>query len=489
MPVQNTTNTSCTGKGTLLLRWDVGRLMAGRMSMLATKASAMSVGGHVRAIAILGLPLIGGHVAQFAIGLTDTVMLGWYGVDELAAVTLGSSYFFSIFLLGSGFAFAVMPMVAAAAGAGEEQQIRRSTRMGLWLSLLYGALAMPLLWWSEPILLVLGQEAKVAHDAAEYLRIAGWSLFPALLYMVAKSYLAALERTQIVLWLSVFAAVINALVNYALIFGNWGAPELGIAGAAIASLVTNGLSFVVVLAYALKVLPEHELLRNFHRPDWEMMGKVFLMGTPIGLTTLAEASLFAASAMMMGWLGTAPLAAHGIAISLAGLTFMVHLGLSNAATIRAGNAFGRGDRAHLARGGKVVTVMSLLVSAVAIVLFLTFPDALMSLFLDAEDPQRDQILLIGGVLMAAAALFQLMDGMQAVALGLLRGVQDTGMPMVIAALSYWAVGIPASYVFGFMLGWDGLGVWMGLVAGLTCAGLFLMLRFWRRSIKAVGAAT
>ncbi|WP_424978863.1 MATE family efflux transporter [Leisingera sp. S232] len=459
------------------------------MSMLATKASAMSVGGHVRAIAILGLPLIGGHVAQFAIGLTDTVMLGWYGVDELAAVTLGSSYFFSIFLLGSGFAFAVMPMVAAAAGAGEEQQIRRSTRMGLWLSLLYGALAMPLLWWSEPILLVLGQEAKVAHDAAEYLRIAGWSLFPALLYMVAKSYLAALERTQIVLWLSVFAAVINALVNYALIFGNWGAPELGIAGAAIASLVTNGLSFVVVLAYALKVLPEHELLRNFHRPDWEMMGKVFLMGTPIGLTTLAEASLFAASAMMMGWLGTAPLAAHGIAISLAGLTFMVHLGLSNAATIRAGNAFGRGDRAHLARGGKVVTVMSLLVSAVAIVLFLTFPDALMSLFLDAEDPQRDQILLIGGVLMAAAALFQLMDGMQAVALGLLRGVQDTGMPMVIAALSYWAVGIPASYVFGFMLGWDGLGVWMGLVAGLTCAGLFLMLRFWRRSIKAVGAAT
>ncbi|UWQ77827.1 MATE family efflux transporter [Leisingera sp. S132] len=463
------------------------------MSTLATKHpetkhSAMPLRGHVRAIAVLGLPLIGGHVAQFAIGLTDTVMLGWYGVDELAAVTLGSSYFFSIFLLGSGFAFAVMPMVAAAAGAGEERQIRRSTRMGLWLSLAYGVAAMPLLWWSEAILLALGQEAKVAHDAAEYLRIAGWSLFPALLYMVAKSYLAALERTQIVLWLSVFAAVINALVNYALIFGNWGAPELGITGAAIASLVTNGVSFVLVLAYALKVLPQHELLKNFHRPDWEMLGKVLRMGTPIGLTTLAEASLFAASAMMMGWLGTVPLAAHGIAISLGGLTFMVHLGLSNAATIRAGNAFGRGDREHLARGGKAVTVMSLAVSAVAIALFLTIPDPLMSLFLDAEDPQKDAILLIGGGLLAAAALFQLMDGMQAVALGLLRGVQDTGVPMVIAALSYWAVGIPASYVFGFLLGWEGLGVWMGLVAGLTCAGLFLMLRFWRRSIKAVGAA-
>ena len=486
--MQDTTIDMCTGKETLLLPEQAGGPMAGGMNMLASKHTEMSPGGHARAIAVLGLPLIGGHVAQFAIGLTDTVMLGWYGVAELAAVTLGSSYFFSIFLLGSGFAFAVMPMVAAAAGAGEERQIRRSTRMGLWLSLVYGVAAMPLLWWSEPILLALGQEARVAHDAAEYLRIAGWSLFPALLYMVAKSYLAALERTQIVLWLSVFAAVINALVNYALIFGNWGAPELGITGAAIASLVTNGVSFALVLAYALKVLPEHELLKNFHRPDWEMLGKVFRMGTPIGLTTLAEASLFAASAMMMGWLGTVPLAAHGIAISLGGLTFMVHLGLSNAATIRAGNAYGRGDREHLARGGKVVTVMSLAVSAVAIVLFLTIPDALMSLFLDSADPQKDAILLIGGGLLAAAALFQLMDGMQAVALGLLRGVQDTGVPMVIAALSYWALGIPASYVFGFVLGWGGVGVWMGLVAGLTCAGLFLMLRFWSRSIKVVGAA-
>ncbi|WP_052348673.1 MATE family efflux transporter [Leisingera methylohalidivorans] len=457
------------------------------MNTLANKHSGMPLRGHARAIAVLGLPLVGGHVAQFAIGLTDTVMLGRYGVQELAAVTLGSTYFFSIFLLGSGFAFAVMPMVAAAAGAGEERQIRRSTRMGLWLSLLYGALAMPLLWWSEAILLMLGQKADIAHAAAEYLRIAGWAIFPALLYMVAKSYLAALERTQIVLWMSVFGAVLNALVNYALIFGNWGAPELGITGAAIASLVTNGVSFALVLAYALKVLPEHELLKNFQRPDWEMLGQVLRLGAPIGLTTLAESSLFAASAMMMGWLGTVPLAAHGIAISLAGLTFMVHLGLSNAATIRAGNAYGRGDRDHMARGGKVVTVMSLAFSVVGVTLFLTIPEPLMSLFLDPADPQKTEILMIGTGLLAAAALFQMMDGMQAVALGLLRGVQDTAVPMVIAVLSYWAVGMPASYVFGFVLGWGGVGVWAGLIAGLTAAGVSLMARFWIKSIKLAGA--
>jgi MATE family multidrug resistance protein len=438
---------------------------------------------HARAVAVLGLPLIGGHVAQFAISMTDTIMLGWYGAEELAAVTLASSYFFVFFMLGAGFAFAVMPLVAAAAGAREERQIRRSTRMGLWLSLAYGVIALPALWYSEPILLMLGQKPGVALDASVYLRLAGWGLFPALLVMVLKSYLAALERTQVVLWVTVLAAVMNAVVNYALIFGNFGAPEMGIKGAALASILTQSISLVAVLIYALRALAQHELLRNFYRPDWEMLREVFRLGLPIGLTNLSEISLFTASAMMMGWLGTATLAAHGIAITLSGLTFMVHLGLSNAATIRAGNAFGRNDRTHLESGAKVVIALSLIMAVLTIVLFLAAPGPLISLFLAPDDPDKPQILIIGAALLAAAALFQLMDGMQVVALGLLRGVQDTGVPMVIAALSYWAVGIPASYLFGFTFGWGGAGVWYGLALGLSCAGFFLLMRFWRRSVR------
>ena len=445
----------------------------------------MTVTSHIRAILVLGLPLIGGHVAQFAIGLTDSIMLGWYGAAALAAVTLAGSYFFSLFLLGSGFAFAVMPLVAAAAGAGEDRQIRRATRMGLWLSLFYSVVAMPLLWWSRPVLLALGQEEATATMASDYLRIAGWGIFPALLVMAVKSYLAALERTQIVLWVTLLAAGVNALVNYALIFGNWGAPELGIAGAAIASIVTQMVSLIAVLVYALKVLPEHELLKNFWRPDPEMLSRVFRLGLPIGLTNLSESSLFAASALMMGWLGTVQLAAHGIAVSLAGLTFMVHLGLSNAATIRAGNALGRKDRPHLARGTHVVTAMSLAMSMIAIAAFLLIPEPMMSLFLDPGDPQRADILLVGAGLLAVAALFQLVDGIQAIALGVLRGVQDTAAPMIIAALSYWGLGIPISYVLGFVLGWGGIGVWLGLVSGLACAAVLLMLRFWRRGIYKV----
>ena len=447
----------------------------------------MTYHGHFRAIAILGLPLVGGHLAQFAIGLTDTIMLGWYGVEALAAVTLASSYYFVLFLFGAGFGWAVMPMVATAAAEGDETSIRRSTRMGLWLSLIYTALMMPLLWWSYPVLIALKQDPEVAKTAAEYLRVMGWGLFPALLVMVLKSYLAALERTQIVLWITVAAAVVNGLTNYALIFGNWGAPELGVLGAAIASVVTQVVSLVCVVIYVTRVLPEHSMFQRFWRPDWEFFFSVLRLGVPIGLTTLAEVSLFAMSAIMMGWLGQVPLAAHGIALNLASATFMVHLGLSNAATIRAGNALGRKDRAHLERGAIAVTAMSLLVSVLTVILFLTCAEPLISLFMEPDDPQRFQILLIGAGLLAMAALFQLVDGAQVIALGLLRGLQDAKIPMVMAGLSYWAVGIPASYYFGFVRGMDGIGVWLGLVLGLACAAVLLMARFWLRSVRAVPA--
>lgn len=446
----------------------------------------MTYPGHFRAIAVLGLPLIGGHLAQFAIGLTDTVMLGWYGVEALAAVTLAGSYFFVLFLFGAGFGWAVMPMVATAAAEEDETSIRRSTRMGLWLSLLYAALVMPLLWWSYPVLIALRQEPQVAETASEYLRVAGWGLFPALLVMVLKSYLAALERTQIVLWITVVAAVVNGITNFALIFGNWGAPELGVLGAAVASIVTQVVSLVAVVIYAVRVLPEHSLFRRFWRPDWEMFGRVLRLGVPIGLTTLAEVTLFATSAIMMGWLGQVPLAAHGIALNLASATFMVHLGLSNAATIRAGNALGRRDRPHLERGAIAVTAMSLVVSVLTIILFLTCAEPLISLFMEADNDQRGQILAIGTGLLAMAALFQLVDGAQVIALGLLRGLQDAKVPMVMAALSYWVVGIPASYYFGFVRGMDGIGVWLGLVLGLAFAAVLLMARFWMRSVREVG---
>ncbi|MGR3527829.1 MAG: MATE family efflux transporter [Paracoccaceae bacterium] len=433
---------------------------------------------HMRAIAVLGLPLILSHVAQFSISLTDALMLGWYDVTALAAQVLAGMVFFVLFLFGSGFAWAVMPMVAEAESAGQSQQVRRVTRMAMWLSILFGAVSMPLMIWSEALLLALGQTEEVAGEASRYLNVAGWGIFPALLVMVLKSYLAALERTQVVLWVTIGAVLVNVIVNYALIFGNWGAPEMGIVGAAWASVSVQIMSLLLLAIYAAVVTREHALFIRFWRPDWEAFGQVFRLGWPIGITTLAEVGLFAAASVMMGWLGTLPLAAHGIALQVASLVFMIHLGLGNVATVRAGRALGVQDWAGLRLGAQVVVALSLLLAGLTVVFFLLMPEFLMGLFLSPDEPDRAGVIAIGVVLLAAAALFQLADAAQVMALSLLRGVQDTKVPMIIAALSYWALGMPVAYVLGFVLGWGGVGIWLGLAVGLAGAGVFMMLRFW-----------
>ncbi|MET4129890.1 MATE family efflux transporter [Roseovarius sp. MBR-6] len=450
-------------------------------------SARLSYRQHLRAILGLGLPLIGSHVAQFAITLTDAIMLGWYSVEALAAEVLGGTLFFVLFIMGSGFAWAVMPMVASAAAAGEGAQVRRVTRMGLWASALFGLLTLPAMLGSRAVFGWLGQEPATSALAADYLSIAGWGILPALMVMVLKSYLAALERTGVVLWVTLAAVALNIVINYALIFGNFGLPEMGVKGAAVASLLVNLASMVVLAIYVTRATPEHALFQRFWRPDREAFGRVFRLGWPIGLTNLAEVGLFAASSVMMGWLGTLPLAAHGIGLQVTSVMFMVHVGLSNVATVRAGQAQGRGDVQGLRDGAKVVLAVSATVALFTVIMFLTMPQVLIGLFLAPDEPDRAAVIGIGVTLLAAAALFQLVDAAQVMALGLLRGVQDTRVPMVIAGLSYWAVGVPVSYLLGFTFGLGGPGIWLGLAAGLALAGVFMLVRFWGWSVPRLAA--
>lgn len=447
----------------------------------------MTTTGHTRAILALGLPLIGGHLAQFAIGLTDAVMMGWYSIEGLAAVTLAGTFFFVLFIFGSGFAQAVMPLVASQFAKGDDIQMRRTTRMGLWMSFVFALAVMPLFVFSAPLLRALGQDEALVMDVQAYLRIAGWGIIPALGVMVLKSYLAALERTGVVLWVTLIAAGVNVIANYALIFGNWGMPELGLRGSAMASLSVQILSLVVIAGYVVRALPNQRIIARIWRPDWDAFFLVGRLGVPIGFTMLAEVGLFAAATLMMGWLGTIPLAAHGVALQLASATFMIHLGLSNAATVRAGNALGRRDVDHLARGAKVVTVMSLIVALATIAAFVIFPKQLIALFLDPDEPNKAAIMAAGGVLLLMAGVFQLVDASQVMALGLLRGLRDTKTPMIYAAISYWVVGVPCSYLLGFPMGFGGAGIWGGLAIGLAVASVLMTVRFWRLGPKIVAA--
>lgn len=434
---------------------------------------------HLRATLVLGLPLVGSHLAQFAVTLVDTIMLGWYDVTVLAGQVLGVNLFFNLFILGAGFGIAVMPLVANAEGAGNRPQVRRVTRMGLWLSALYALLAMPPLIWAEPLMLALGQDPQLSAIAQDYTRLVALGLPAALVVMVLKSYLAALERTQVVLWVTVGSVGLNALVNYALIFGNWGAPEMGVRGAALASVAVQVASALLLALYAVRALPEHALFGRLWKPDGEALGAVFRLGWPIGLTNIAETGLFWAATLMMGWLGERMVAAHGIALNIAATTFMVHLGLSSAATVRAGRALGRNDAAGLRRGAAAAISLSLGFAFLTMLVFISFPGPLVGAFIAPDDPLRAEVIAVGTLLLFAAAVFQLGDAAQALALGLLRGVQDTRVPMVIAAFSYWLIGAPVAYLCGFALGWGGVGIWAGLAIGLGVAAILLMRRFWR----------
>ena len=432
---------------------------------------------EARSLLVLGLPLAGSQVAQFAVHTTDTLMLGWYSVLALAQVTLGAQILFIAFIATSGFAFAILPMVAKSMAEDDPLSARRATRMGLWLSTIAAGLLFLPMWFAAPILESMGQDAIVAEGAQDYLRIAGFGLWPALWGLVLRSYLSALEHTGVVLWISLGVLVANALINYALIFGYWGMPELGLQGAAIASVIAASLSLLGFVVYIQRYFPEQEMFARFWRFDRVATAAVMRLALPISATALAESGLFAASAFMMGWLGHLELAAHGIVLQLAALSFMVHLGLSQAGTVLVGKAFARRDWVAVQRTAAITMGLSTLAALVAILFFLATPNMLISAFLDAEDTLTPEILRIGTLLLIVAAMFQFVDAAQVVALSLLRGLQDTKVPMLIATVSYWIIGMPISYVLGFVLDFKETGIWLGLVFGLGVAALLLWARF------------
>jgi MATE family multidrug resistance protein len=400
-------------------------------------------------------------------------------------VVMAGSCFFVVFIMGSGFAQAIMPMVAQAMGRGDEVQVRRDTRMGLWLSILFGLASYPIFWTSGSWLIAFGQDPQIAQLGQDFLRIAGFGMVPALVIMALKSYLAALGRTQVVLWSTMIAVVINVMVAYSLIFGAWGLPELGVRGAAIASLLVQTINAVILAVYAavLPALRPFQLFQRFWRPDWQALNQVFRLGWPIGMTGLAESGLFQAATLMMGWIGTVELAAHGIAMQAASLTFMVHLGLASATTVRTGRFAGAQDAKSMRDGAKVAIAMSLVFGLITVALFLIFPSQILALFTDASKPDAAAIIGFGTHLLVMAALFQLADAMQAMALGLLRGIRDTRVPMWAAWISYWLIGIPTAYIFAFPMGFGGIGLWAGLVVGLLAAAISMMTRFWMRAPK------
>ncbi len=448
---------------------------------MIVKRQDNSWAAHFRATFTLGIPLIGAQLAQLGIHTTDVVILGRLGAAHLAAIVLASQFYFTIFIFGSGFATAVIPMVAQAYGRGDVVSVRRSVRMGMWVVLLYSLLTVPIFSYAEQILLFAGQKPEVAALVRDYLAIAHWGMPPALLFMTLRGLASAVGKAGVILRITITILVLNAIFAYGLVLGHFGLPALGIKGAAYVSFGVNLLSFVLMVAY-VQSRPEmrrYELFVRFWRPDWPAFREVLHLGLPISFTIIAEVSLFTAASLLMGLIGTIELAAHGIALQFASIAFMFPYGLAQAATVRVGVAHGRGDHQGVIRAAIACMIVATGIAIAGTTLFAAIPTQLAGIFLDRQSPEAAAVLAYAGPLIVIAGIFQLVDGLQAIAAGLLRGLKDTRVPMLLAILSYWPIGFGCAWAFAFPLGLGGIGVWLGFLCGLTAAAVMLCWRFYR----------
>jgi MATE family multidrug resistance protein len=375
---------------------------------------------------------------------------------------------------------AVAPLVAQARGGRRFGAIRPIVRQGLWAAIALACLILPVVLPVGRIFVWLGQDPQLAAMAGEFMQIAAWSLFPALGIAALRSLVAAFAATRVILAITLAGVLVNASVASILIFGRFGMPRLELRGAAISTLTTNVAMFLLFLLYvrSRRRFRRFHILHGFWQPDWQRLREIFRIGIPIGLTLLAESSLFSAATLMMGWLGTDEVAAHAIALQCASMAFMVPAGIGVAAAVRVGLAFGRGDTEGIRKAGWTALAAGAAFTTCSCVLFLSAGPWLVSLFLDPVADARAATLAAGFLIVAG--VFQLVDGGQVVAANALRGLSDTTMPMIIAICGYWLLGMPVAYGLGFIAGWRGTGIWIGLAAGLAAVACVLVARFAMR---------
>lgn len=439
---------------------------------------------ELRATFRLAWPLILSNLAQIAITTTDVLMLGWLGPEPLAASALAVNLLHIVLYTGIGLGVATAPLIAAALGARVHalHETRRSFRMGLWLVSMYAIAGALVLSQAEELFLLFGQDPTLSTQAGKYMDIMIWALWPALLIAVFRTLLTTFDRTAITLVVTLGGVALNAGLNWLLIFGNLGFPRWELEGSAIASVITNllmALTLAAVIARAPRFRRMHLFGRLF-RPDWSRLKRLWTVGLPIAGTWAFEVSVFSAAVYLMGLIDTVSVAAHVIALQIAALSFMVPMGLAQAVTIRVGLGFGARNEAWIAMAGRVALGLTMAFMSMAALTMWLFPRELAGLFLDDSRPDSGPVLDLAVRFLAIAAIFQLADGAQVIGAAMLRGLQDTRVPMVYAGVGYWLCGLGTGAVLAFGLGWRGTGVWIGLAVGLAIVAALMLFRWSRR---------
>ena len=445
--------------------------------------AATKAGGHL-AVELaetlkLAAPMAATQLGQIAMMTTDLAFIGRLGDAAVGAAALAGTVYFVAFTVGMGLMSAVAPLAAQAFGARDPRMVRRSVRSGLWAGLLISLPIMVFPMRGEHILQALGQAAEPAHLAQQYLFGLVWGVAPALWFIALRGFMGAVNRPQPMLWITLVAIPVNALLVYLLLYGEFGFPRLGLFGAGLATATVNGGTFLAGLWIATRRAPfdGYHILARLWRIDWGLMRQLAVIGAPISIAFLLEYGLFSAAALLMGLISTTALAAHQIALQVTAVLFMIPLGISMAATVRVGHAVGRNDAAGVKRAGQVAMGLGIAIAVVLTAVVVALRFAIARLFLGEGLAPADATVTLAGALLAIGGTFFITDGLQTIAAGALRGMNDTRIPLAFAAVSYWGIGFCSAYALAFHTALGASGVWIGLSLGTFVYAMLLVWRF------------
>lgn len=431
----------------------------------------------------LASPVMLGMLGHTFVSFVDNVMVGQLGAAELAAVSLGNSFIFIAMSVGIGFSTAITPLVAEADSENNFAKGKSVFKHGFFLCTVLGLLLFLMLLFAKPLMYIMDQPEDVVELAIPYLDLVAFSLVPLIIFQAFKQFSDGLSLTKYPMYATILANLLNVAINYVLIFGKFGFPEMGIVGAAIGTLISR----FVMLAYLWWLLAKRQKSRayvtniKFFELSKQTIKKLSSLGMPSALQMFFEVGIFTAAIWLSGTLGTNAQAANQIALNLSSMTFMVATGLSVAAMIRVGNQKGLKDFKALKYIAESIFFIGFIFAVIFALFFVVFNQLLPDLYVDLDDPKNAidtaEVVKIAATLLLAAAVFQISDSLQVIALGALRGLQDVKIPTIITFISYWVVGFPISYYLGKEEVYGSLGIWIGLIAGLSVAAVLLFIRF------------
>jgi MATE family multidrug resistance protein len=436
-----------------------------------------------RAMAAIAMPVVVVQVGLMLMGVVDTLMIGRVDANSLAAVALGNLYFFNAIVIPMGALMVLDPLVSQASGANDDAAVTRAIQRGFLLALAFGVVATLVMLPVGPVLTLFRQPAEVIPAARTYVHIGAWSMMPFLAFVVLRQSLQALHRIAPIVVTIVAANLLNAALNYVLIFGHFGFARLEVRGAAVATVVGRWFMFVALTIVGWRELRPHLVKLDRQALSWLPLRRMLALGLPIGFQQFLEYSAFAAVGLMMGTFGALQVASHQIALNLAALTFMVPLGVAAAASVRVGHAVGAADAPRSRRAARIAYLLGGGFMTTTAALFLLFPRHLAALY-----TADVSVIGIAAALIPIAGIFQVFDGMQAVGAGVLRGLGDTRVPLIAMLSGYWLIGMPISVFLGFATPLGPPGLWWGFVAGLASVGVFLLIRvrmLFRRGVDRV----